>query len=87
MHYIFVNQLAVLKLQLEQEILDFSEGLRIVGVKPAEKIALFAENSCRWLVADQGMQMNIVNILNKINKFLTLFPTKSLIKRLWGLIT
>lgn len=40
--------------QLEQEILDFSEGLRAVGVKPDEKIALFADNSCRWLVSDQG---------------------------------
>lgn len=44
------------KLQLEKEILDFSEGLRVVGVRPEEKIALFAENSCRWLVADQGIQ-------------------------------
>ncbi|KAJ7957268.1 Long chain acyl-CoA synthetase [Quillaja saponaria] len=41
--------------QLEQAILDFSEGLRVIGVKPDEKLALFAENSCRWLVADQGM--------------------------------
>lgn len=44
----------ILKLQLEQEILDFVEGLRAVGVKADEKIALFADNSCRWLVADQG---------------------------------
>ncbi|CAK9149132.1 unnamed protein product [Ilex paraguariensis] len=41
--------------ELEQEILDFSEGLRVIGVKPDEKLALFADNSCRWLVADQGM--------------------------------
>ncbi|XP_022733933.1 probable acyl-activating enzyme 16, chloroplastic [Durio zibethinus] len=41
--------------QLEQEILDFAEGLRVIGVKPEEKHALFADNSCRWLVADQGM--------------------------------
>lgn len=34
--------------------MDFSEGLRVVGLKPNEKIALFADNSCRWLVADQG---------------------------------
>jgi long-chain acyl-CoA synthetase len=45
--------------QLEQEILDFVEGLRVVGVKADEKIALFADNSCRWLVADQGMQLII----------------------------
>jgi long-subunit acyl-CoA synthetase (AMP-forming) len=48
------------KLQLEQEILNFSEGLRVIGVKPDEKLALFADNSCRWLVADQGMQQFIL---------------------------
>ena len=42
-------------LQLEQAILDFAEGLRVIGVKPDEKLALFADNSCRWLVADQGV--------------------------------
>ncbi|KAH7572986.1 hypothetical protein JRO89_XS03G0047000 [Xanthoceras sorbifolium] len=42
--------------QLEQEILDFAEGLRIIGVKPEEKLSLFADNSCRWIVADQGGQ-------------------------------
>ncbi|KAI5385102.1 putative acyl-activating enzyme 16 [Lathyrus oleraceus] len=41
--------------QLEQAILDFAEGLRVIGVRPHEKLALFADNSCRWLVADQGM--------------------------------
>jgi long-chain acyl-CoA synthetase len=41
---------------LEDAILDFSEGLRVIGVRPDEKIALFADNSCRWLVADQGVQ-------------------------------
>jgi len=34
--------------------LDFSQGLRAIGVAPDEKLALFADNSCRWLVADQG---------------------------------
>ncbi|GLT49502.1 hypothetical protein SLA2020_230540 [Shorea laevis] len=41
--------------QLEQDILDFAEGLRVIGIKPGEKLSLFADNSCRWLVADQGM--------------------------------
>lgn len=41
--------------QLEQEILNFSEGLRVIGVKPDEKLALYADNSYRWLIADQGM--------------------------------
>ncbi|XVF28994.1 hypothetical protein REPUB_Repub15cG0081500 [Reevesia pubescens] len=50
--------------QLEQEILDFSEGLRVIGVKPEEKLALFADNSCRWLVADQGiMAMGAINVV------------------------
>ncbi|XP_048230081.1 probable acyl-activating enzyme 16, chloroplastic [Ricinus communis] len=50
--------------QLEQEILNFSEGLRIIEVKPNEKIALFADNSCRWLVADQGiMAMGAINVV------------------------
>lgn len=40
--------------QLEQEILDFSQGLRAIGVAADEKLALFADNSCRWLVSDQG---------------------------------
>ena len=26
-----------------------------MGVEPDEKVALFADNSCRWLVADQGL--------------------------------
>lgn len=50
--------------QLEQEILDFSEGLRVIGIKPCEKLALFADNSCRWLVADQGsMATGAINVV------------------------
>uniref|UniRef100_A0A7C9AL00 Long-chain-fatty-acid--[acyl-carrier-protein] ligase n=3 Tax=Opuntia streptacantha TaxID=393608 RepID=A0A7C9AL00_OPUST len=50
--------------QLEQEILDFSEGLRVAGVIPDEKLALFADNSGRWLIADQGsMAMGAVNVV------------------------
>ncbi|KAF5736625.1 hypothetical protein HS088_TW14G00770 [Tripterygium wilfordii] len=50
--------------QLEQEILDFSEGLRVIGVKPDEKVALFADNSCRWLVTDQGiMATGAINVV------------------------
>ncbi|XP_024022399.1 probable acyl-activating enzyme 16, chloroplastic isoform X3 [Morus notabilis] len=50
--------------QLEQEILDFSEGLRVIGIKPDEKVALFADNSCRWLVADQGiMATGAINVV------------------------
>ncbi|CAH9142243.1 unnamed protein product [Cuscuta epithymum] len=50
--------------QLEKEILSFAEGLRAVGLKPDEKIALFADNSCRWLVADQGiMSTGAINVV------------------------
>ncbi|KGN45714.1 probable acyl-activating enzyme 16, chloroplastic [Cucumis sativus] len=50
--------------ELEQSILNFSEGLRVIGIKPDEKIALFADNSCRWLVADQGiMTMGAINVV------------------------
>lgn len=56
-HDFLVNFFAS-KLQLEQEILNFSEGLRVIGIKPDEKLALFADNSCRWLVADQGKQIS-----------------------------
>ncbi|KAJ4730601.1 Long-chain-fatty-acid--CoA ligase [Rhynchospora pubera] len=41
--------------QVEQEILNFAEGLRQIGLVPEEKVALFADNSCRWLIADQGI--------------------------------
>ncbi|KAG8369593.1 hypothetical protein BUALT_Bualt14G0029800 [Buddleja alternifolia] len=50
--------------QLEQEILNFCEGLRLIGLKPEQKIALFADNSCRWLVSDQGiMATGAVNVV------------------------
>ncbi|TVU44125.1 hypothetical protein EJB05_03558 [Eragrostis curvula] len=50
--------------QLEQEILDFSQGMRAIGVAPDEKLALFADNSCRWLVADQGiMATGAINVV------------------------
>jgi len=39
--------------------LDFAEGLRVIGVRPNEKLALFADNSCRWLVADQGVYRRV----------------------------
>lgn len=41
--------------ELEKEILDFAEGLRVAGICPDEKVSLFADNSYRWLVADQGI--------------------------------
>nr|GMD72323.1 probable acyl-activating enzyme 16, chloroplastic [Ipomoea batatas] len=50
--------------ELEKEIVSFAEGLRVIGLKPDEKIALFADNSCRWLVADQGiMTTGAINVV------------------------
>uniref|UniRef100_A0A7N0TTB4 AMP-dependent synthetase/ligase domain-containing protein n=1 Tax=Kalanchoe fedtschenkoi TaxID=63787 RepID=A0A7N0TTB4_KALFE len=50
--------------QLEQEILNFCEGLRVMGIKADEKVGLFADNSCRWLVADQGiMATGAINVV------------------------
>ncbi|KAG9446031.1 hypothetical protein H6P81_012159 [Aristolochia fimbriata] len=50
--------------QLEPEIIYFAEGLRVLGVMPDDKLALFADNSCRWLVADQGiMSTGAINVV------------------------
>lgn len=50
--------------EVEEDILNFSEGLRVIGIKPCEKVALFADNSCRWLIADQGiMATGAVNVV------------------------
>ncbi|GAB2227863.1 hypothetical protein Drorol1_Dr00009690 [Drosera rotundifolia] len=64
--------------ELEQEILNFSEGLRVIGLKPDEKLALFADNSCRWLVADQGiMATGAVNVVrgsrSSVQELLTIY--------------
>ncbi|CAI7883995.1 unnamed protein product [Closterium sp. NIES-54] len=41
--------------ELESAIHDFGEGLRVYGLKQGECASLFAENSHRWLIADQGV--------------------------------
>lgn len=43
--------------ELYQQICQFASGLQSLGVKPSAHLALFADNSPRWLVADQGMMM------------------------------
>ena len=45
--------------QLEQSILDFAEALRAAGAEPDQTVALFADNSHRWLIADQGVNYAI----------------------------
>ncbi len=41
--------------QLEQQIRQFAASLQALGVKPESRVALFADNSPRWLIADQGI--------------------------------
>jgi len=41
--------------QLYQQIQHFAAGLQALGIKPGDRIALFADNQPRWLVADQGI--------------------------------
>lgn len=40
---------------LFQQIQQFASGLQALDIKPQDKIALFADNSPRWFVADQGI--------------------------------
>lgn len=40
---------------LNAMIQHFAAGLRSFGVKKGDRVSLFAENSARWLVADQGV--------------------------------
>ena len=39
-------------------MLRFAAGLAALGVQKGDKVALFSENSARWLVADQGIMLN-----------------------------
>ncbi|MEM1370256.1 MAG: AMP-binding protein [Cyanobacteria bacterium P01_H01_bin.15] len=49
---------------LSQKIQQFACGLQQIGVLPESKVAFFADNSSRWLVADQGiMAAGAVNVV------------------------
>ncbi|MBF2028048.1 MAG: long-chain fatty acid--CoA ligase [Oscillatoriales cyanobacterium C42_A2020_001] len=43
--------------QLYEQIKQCASGLQVLGIQPGDRICLFADNSPRWLVADQGMMM------------------------------
>jgi long-chain acyl-CoA synthetase len=43
--------------QLYDQIRQCAAGLQQLGLQPGERICLFADNSPRWLIADQGMMM------------------------------
>lgn len=40
---------------LTKQIEQFASGLQALGIQPQAKIALFADNSPRWFIADQGI--------------------------------
>lgn len=50
--------------ELNQKIQQFAAGLNVQGIQPDTKIALFADNSPRWFIADQGIMMaGAVNVV------------------------
>ena len=40
---------------LANKIQQFAAGLQALGIQPQNKVALFADNSPRWFIADQGI--------------------------------
>ncbi|MEO1185001.1 MAG: AMP-binding protein [Cyanobacteria bacterium J06636_27] len=49
------NEVKLTYTELFNQIQQFAAGLQALGVKPQERISLIADNSPRWLIADQGM--------------------------------
>jgi long-chain acyl-CoA synthetase len=50
--------------ELYRQIQQFAAGLQALGVQAREHVALFSDNSPRWLVADQGiMAAGAVNVV------------------------
>ncbi|MDG2991607.1 long-chain fatty acid--CoA ligase [Candidatus Synechococcus calcipolaris G9] len=43
--------------ELYKQIQRFAAGLQVLGVQKGDRVALFADNSPRWLIADQGSLM------------------------------
>ena len=41
--------------QLAEQIQQFAAGLQALGVQQQSRVALFADNSPRWMIADQGI--------------------------------
>ena len=41
--------------ELHQQIRQFAAGLQALGINKGDRVALFADNSPRWMVADQGL--------------------------------
>ena len=50
--------------ELNRQLQRFAAGLQALGVKPGDRIALFADDSSRWFIADQGSIMaGAVNVV------------------------
>ncbi len=50
--------------ELNQQLQHFAAGLQALGVQPGDRIAIVADNSPRWLIADQGSLMaGAVNVV------------------------
>jgi long-chain acyl-CoA synthetase len=43
--------------QLKEAIWQYASGIQTLGVQKGDRLALFADNSPRWLIADQGMML------------------------------
>jgi long-chain acyl-CoA synthetase len=43
--------------EMYQQILEFATGLQLSGVPPRTAVAMFADNSPRWFIADQGTML------------------------------
>jgi long-chain acyl-CoA synthetase len=50
-------QISLTYQELSTQIQLFATGLQSLGVKPQSGVALFADNSPRWLIADQGIML------------------------------
>ena len=48
-------EIAISYRDLASKIEQFAAGLQTLGIQPQTKVALFADNSPRWFIADQGI--------------------------------
>ena len=48
-------EVAITYRDLATKIAQFATGLQALGIQPQNKVALFADNSPRWFIADQGI--------------------------------
>jgi long-chain acyl-CoA synthetase len=64
--------------QLYQQIQQFAVGLQALGVEAEAKVALFADNSPRWLIADHGSIMaGAANVVrwSQADRVLSILPS------------